>query len=326
MTWIVEQNRTWAEWAAIRVLKVGPIPHHLAVIMDGNRRFARKEQKDTLTGHKQGFHKLTEVLCWCRDLGINEVTAYAFSIENFKRSKHEVNGLMDLAAEKFAKLLEEKDKLAKHGVCIRVLGDLTLLPSVIRKLAAEAILATRHNNKCFLNLALAYTSRAEITSAMNDLQEGVKERKIETNDISEELLERCLYTHGSRDPDLLVRTSGEVRLSDFLLWQSGFSCLFFTKVLWPEFTIWHLFGAVFYYQRHYHTLAEARKKTVSQREHAVDESDIERCRFMYGDKVSQEQINAYARGRKERVNDFLNDLYENRINFYGNIANEKTLS
>ena len=323
MTWIVEQNRTWPEWAAIRVLKVGPIPRHIAVIMDGNRRFARKEHKDTLAGHTQGFYKLTEVLSWCRDLGINEVTAYAFSIENFKRSKQEVNGLMDLAAEKFAKLLEEKEKLSKYGVCIRILGDITLLPAAIRKLAAEAVLATRHNDQCFLNLALAYTSRDEIASAMNELSRGVSETKIETSDISEELLERCLYTRGSRDPDLLVRTSGEVRLSDFLLWQSGFSCLFFTKVLWPEFTIWYLFGAVFYYQRHYHTLAEARKEATSQRERTVDESDIEQCRMKYGDKVSQEQINAYARARKERVSSFLSDLSDRRVNFYENIIKGK---
>lgn len=325
MTWFVEQNRTWAEWAAIRVLKVGPMPRHLAVIMDGNRRFARKEHKDALAGHTQGFHKLTEVLSWCRDFGINEVTAYAFSIENFKRSKQEVNGLMELASEKFAKLLEEREKLAKHGVCIRVLGDLNLLPPHIRKLAAEAMLITKENDQCFLNLAFAYTSREEITSAMNELSQGVMERKIETSDISEELLEKCLHTRGSRDPDLLVRTSGEVRLSDFLLWQSGFSCLFFTKVLWPEFTIWHLFGAVFYYQRHYHTLAEARQEAMAQRERAVYDSDIERCRLKYDDKVSQEQIAAYATARMERVDHFLSDLHERRLNFYENVCHQMVL-
>ncbi|KAG7171010.1 dehydrodolichyl diphosphate synthase complex subunit DHDDS-like [Homarus americanus] len=322
MTWIVEQDRTWAEWAALRVLRVGPVPNHLAIIMDGNRRFARKEHKDTLAGHTQGFHKLTEVLCWCRDLGINEVTAYAFSIENFKRSKQEVDGLMDLAAEKFAKLLEEKEKLAKHGVCIRVIGDLDLLPPRIRKLTAEAILATRLNTKCFLNLALAYTSREEITSAMNQLSQGVDKGELLTSDICEELLEKCLHTRGSRDPDLLVRTSGEVRLSDFLLWQSGFSCLFFTKVLWPEFTIWHLFGAVFYYQRHYHTLTAARQESLALRQCIVEESDIENCHVKFGEKVSQEHISAYTSARQERVQNFLSNLHKIRIDNLQQISNE----
>lgn len=321
MTWIVEQDRTWAEWAALRILRVGPVPNHLAIIMDGNRRFARKEHKDALAGHTQGFHKLTEVLCWCRDLGINEVTAYAFSIENFKRSKQEVDGLMDLAAEKFAKLLEEKEKLEKHGVCIRVIGDLSLLPQRIKKLTGEAILATRHNTKCFLNLALAYTSRDEICSAMNELSRGVAEGQLMTSDISEELLEKCLHTRGSRDPDLLVRTSGEVRLSDFLLWQSGLSCLFFTKVLWPEFTIWHLFGAVFYYQRHYHTLTAARQECLALRQCMVEESDIECCHTKYGDKVSQEHIGAHASARKERIENFLAKLHEQKLYYLQQISN-----
>ncbi|XP_045621329.1 dehydrodolichyl diphosphate synthase complex subunit DHDDS [Procambarus clarkii] len=322
MTWIVEQKRTWPEWAAIRMLRVGPVPNHLAVIMDGNRRFARKEHKDTLAGHTQGFHKLAEVLCWCRDLGINEVTAYAFSIENFKRSKQEVDGLMELAAEKFAKLLEEKEKLAKHGVCIRVIGDLNLLPQRIRKLAGEAILASRHNNKCFLNLALAYTSREEISFAMSELSQAVHEEQLMTSDISEELLEKCLHTRGSRDPDLLVRTSGEVRLSDFLLWQSAFSCLFFTKVLWPEFTIWHLFGAVFYYQRHYHTLTAARQECLALRQCSVEESDIECCYTKFGDKVSQEHIAAYASARKERIENFLATLHNKKLNYLHQISEE----
>lgn len=313
MTWLVEQDRTWAEWAAMRILRVGPIPKHLAVIMDGNRRFARKEHKDTLSGHTQGFRKLTEVLCWCRDLGINEVTVYAFSIENFKRSKQEVDGLMDLAAEKFTKLLEEKDKLAKHGVCIRVIGNISLLPERTRKLTAEAIIATRQNTKCYLNLAIAYTSREEISSAMKELSRGVSENKIQASDISEELLEKCLYTQGSRDPDLLVRTSGEVRLSDFLLWQSGFSCLFFTEVLWPEFTIWHFFAAVFYYQRHYHTLNQAREESLALRQCAVEERDIESCQNKYGDKVTQEHIAAHAAARKERIENFLDDLSNRRL-------------
>ncbi|KAK3861168.1 hypothetical protein Pcinc_032838 [Petrolisthes cinctipes] len=320
MTWIVEKKRSWAEWVALRTLLVGPIPTHLAVIMDGNRRYARQKHQDTLTGHTQGFHKLAEMLGWCRDLGINQVTAYAFSIENFKRSKQEVDGLMELAAEKFEVLLEEQEKLDKHGVCIRVVGNLSLLPQRTRQMAARAVIATQQNNNCYLNLALAYTSRQEMTQAMNELVDGVQRGELLASDISEELMEECLYTRGSKDPDLLLRTSGEVRLSDFLLWQSGFSCLYFTQALWPELTIWHLFGAVFYYQRHHHMLVAARQLCLDQRECVVEEQDVECCRIKYGDKLTQEHITEYARGRENRIAAFLASLTQRRLSYLQQLA------
>lgn len=229
-TWVVEDKRTWTEWVALRVLKVGPIPTHLALIMDGNRRFAKLQQKTAIHGHIEGFKKLTNVLAWCRDLGISEVTAYAFSIENFKRSREEVEGLMSMACEKFEQLLKEKDKLSEHGICIRVIGNLDLLPPKLCSLAAQAMLATKNNGKCILNVAMAYTSRDEICCAMKECAAGVASGLLEETDVTPRLLEHCLYTSQSRSPDLLVRTSGETRLSDFLLWQTQFSCLFFTKV------------------------------------------------------------------------------------------------
>lgn len=229
-TWVVEEKRTWPEWVALRVLRVGPIPCHLALIMDGNRRFAKLNQQKTLQGHLEGFKTLTNVLAWCRDLGINEVTAYVFSIENFKRSKEEVDGLMRMAAEKFEQMLCEKDKLSKHGVCIRVVGNLHLLPPKLRCLAAQAMLETKGNKSCFLNLAMAYTSRDEITTAVQECATAIAQGRLRESDVSLRLLEHCLYTTESCPPDLLVRTSGETRLSDFLLWQTQFSCLFFTKV------------------------------------------------------------------------------------------------
>lgn len=230
MTWVIEEKRSWPEWLALRILKVGPIPSHLALIMDGNRRFAKLHQKNTLSGHIDGFKTLTHVLAWCRDLGINEVTAYAFSIENFRRSKNEVDGLMSIACEKFNQLLNEKEKLAKYGVCIRVIGNIDLLPERLKCLAASAMLMTKDNKTCFLNLALAYTSRDEITSAVRELRRGVQDGTLDETDVTPRLLEHCLYTAESSPPDLLVRTSGETRLSDFLLWQTQFSSLFFTKV------------------------------------------------------------------------------------------------
>ena len=147
-SWIIEDKRTWAEWIALRTLKIGPIPSHLALIMDGNRRFAKQKHKHVLHGHTEGFKTLTNVIAWCRDIGITEVTAYAFSIENFKRSKEEVDGLMKLACDKFEQLLNETERLAEHGVRVRVIGNLTLLPDKLANFASKAMLATANNKVC----------------------------------------------------------------------------------------------------------------------------------------------------------------------------------
>ncbi|XP_064327341.1 dehydrodolichyl diphosphate synthase complex subunit DHDDS isoform X2 [Phalacrocorax carbo] len=221
MSWIREGELTIVERFCANIIKAGPMPKHVAFIMDGNRRYARKCHVERQQGHSQGFDKLAQTLRWCLNLGIREVTVYAFSIENFKRSKEEVDGLMDLARQKFSRLLEEQENLKKHGVCIRVLGDLPLLPLDIQELIAQAVLATKNYNKCFLNVCFAYTSRHEISNAVREMAWGVEQGLLEPSDVSESLLDKCLYTNNSPDPDLLIRTSGEVRLSDFLLWQKA---------------------------------------------------------------------------------------------------------
>ncbi|KAG8588715.1 hypothetical protein GDO81_006070 [Engystomops pustulosus] len=182
MSWIRDKELSLIERLCANVLKAGPMPKHVAFIMDGNRRYAKKCHVERQEGHSQGFEKLAETLRWCLNLGICEVTVYAFSIENFKRSKEEVDGLMELARQKFTRLLEEK---------------------------------------CFLNVCFAYTSRHEVTNAVCEVARGVQEGLIEPRDVTENLLDQCLYTSHSPDPDLLIRTSGEVRLSDFLLWQTS---------------------------------------------------------------------------------------------------------
>ncbi|XP_066573610.1 dehydrodolichyl diphosphate synthase complex subunit DHDDS isoform X1 [Amia ocellicauda] len=248
MSWIREGELTLLERFSANILKAGPMPKHIAFIMDGNRRYARKQHVERQEGHTQGFDKLAETLRWCLNLEIQEVTVYAFSIENFKRSKEEVDGLMELAKQKFGKLLEEQDNLEKHGVCIRVLGDLSLLPKDLQEVIARAVLATKTHNKCFLNVCFAYTSRHEISNAVREMAWGVEEGLIKPSDVSEFLLSRCLYTGNSPDPDLLIRTSGEVRLSDFLLWQTSYSCLVFQSILWPEYSFWNLCDAILQYQ------------------------------------------------------------------------------
>ncbi|KAJ8931090.1 hypothetical protein NQ314_016040 [Rhamnusium bicolor] len=253
-------------------MKCGPIPNHIAFIMDGNRRFATKTKMQKSEGHSKGFEKLAECLQWCKEIGIKEVTVYAFSIENFKRSKDEVDTLMQLAKEKFQKLFEEKEKIMREGVCIRVIGNLSLLSEDLRKLIAEAMLLTKDNNKAILNVAFAYTSRDEISNSIKTVVEGIDENKIQISDINEELISQCLYTNLSPNPELLIRTSGEVRLSDFLLWQSSNTNICFTNVLWPEFCIWHFLGCIFKYQRSCNDLRkyELEHKVDGKRSHGVD--------------------------------------------------------
>ncbi|KAL0133741.1 hypothetical protein PUN28_001008 [Cardiocondyla obscurior] len=251
MSWIAETTLNWLQSLVLKIVRTGQIPRHVAFIMDGNRRYASKRNLAKGEGHAKGFEKMTETLNWCMDLGISEVTVYAFSIENFKRSKEEVDELMDLARQKFKRLLDEKDKLMEAGVCIRVIGNLFMLPEDLCQLIAEAMIITKNNNRAFLNLAFPYTSRDEITHAIKDVAKGIKRTDILPEDINEDLITDCLYTYKSTNPDLLIRTSGETRFSDFLLWQIADSCVYFTNVLWPEFNIWNFVGAIFYYQRCY---------------------------------------------------------------------------
>ncbi|KAL7039218.1 hypothetical protein ACKWTF_009833 [Chironomus riparius] len=189
------------------------------------------------------------ILFRCLEVGIQEVTVYAFSIENFKRSQEEVDTLMSLAREKFAKLLEEKEKLRKKGIKIRVIGNLDMLPKDVQKTLAEAMLLTKDNNRSILNVAFAYTSRDEITNSIKTIMQGYEDNELLPEDLTDTLIDKCLYTSECSDVDLLVRTSGENRFSDFLLWQIPSTVFYFTEALWPDFTLWNLLAAVFYYQR-----------------------------------------------------------------------------
>lgn len=231
----------------IKVVKTGRIPKHIAFIMDGNRRYAKKNSVDNSAGHYKGFDKLSETLRWCLDLGIPEVTVYAFSIENFKRSKEEVDGLMDLARDKFRRLMDEIEQINEWGVRIHIAGRLSLLPKDLQALVSKSMLATRDNNKLRLNIAYAYTGRDEISRAASHIVDGVKNNDLAPQDIDDELVSQTLEL---REAELLVRTSGEVRLSDFMLWQVSNTVLYFTEVLWPEFSIWNLLAAIIHFQRY----------------------------------------------------------------------------
>lgn len=322
-TWFPEQPKAWYHRMCLRILGFGQIPKHVAVIMDGNRRFAVKNSMERAEGHLKGFDKLTEVLEWCLDIGITEVTVYAFSIENFKRSKAEVDCLMELARKKFKRLMEEKDKIQEYGVCVRVLGNVSLLPNDIQEIIAEVVTYSKDNTRAILNVCFAYTSRDEMCTAMKEIAEGVSLGLIKDSDVSEALLEKSLYTGNSPNPDLLVRTSGEVRLSDFLLWQTAYSCLAFVKVLWPEFSRWHLYGCILHYQRNYKQLQKAKEQNEADQIRLQREKDYEIVAQQM-DQSETESIHTvakqYANDRENRVNNFVQYLHNKRDKFFHDIA------
>ena len=219
--WVREYSYSWLERLALNVIKVGRVPRHIAVIMDGNRRFARQAGDPVLAGHKAGFEKLAETLQWCKELGVREVTVYAFSIENFNRKESEVSDLLDLARDKFKVLLGEKEKLSEAGLRVRILGNLSYLPADLREVITEVEKATADNTESLLNIALSYTAREEITHAVREVADRLSSGHIDAADVDEETLQRFLYTGQSETPELLIRTSGETRLSDFMLWQAS---------------------------------------------------------------------------------------------------------
>jgi len=247
--WMKQYDLSWSEWLGVKVLRQGRVPRHVAVIMDGNRRFARQAGQEVISGHRAGFEKLAETLQWCREIGIREVTVYAFSIENFNRAEAEVSDLLNLARDKFVKLLEEADKLNEAGVRVRILGNLSYLPADLRETVTEVERVTEANTESLLNIALSYTAREEITHAVRELAVSLAEDRVTEDEVTEARLERLLYTSDSPAVELLIRTSGETRLSDFMLWQASKSITYFSPVLWPEFSLWQLLLGVFFFQR-----------------------------------------------------------------------------
>ncbi|MCS7131797.1 MAG: polyprenyl diphosphate synthase [Hadesarchaea archaeon] len=216
-------------------VKRGEMPKHVAIILDGNRRFARKAGMDERQSYLLGAEKLEEVLSWCQELGIRYGTVYAFSTENFHRSKQEVDALMDLFAEKFRQISRD-ERVHRNRIRVRVIGDLSRLPERVVAAIREAEEATRGYDGYFLTIALSYGGRAEIVDAVRRICERVRRGELSPEEVNEQTIGEHLYTAGSPDPDLIIRTSGEERLSGFLLWQSAYSELYFCEAYWPEFS------------------------------------------------------------------------------------------
>jgi len=306
-----------------KIMKTGKIPQHVAFIMDGNRRYAKKESISRSDGHAKGFHKLTEVLKWCYELDILEVTVYAFSLENFKRDPEEVDALMNIFKEKIERLLQERENIMKHGVCVRFIGDIRLFNEDIQIAMAKVVNMSKDNDKSILNIAMAYTSRDEITMAIKEIACGVEEKSIMNSDINEELIEHCLYTSQCKPVDLLIRTSGEVRLSDFLLWQTSFSTLCFVDALWPEFSVWNFLYCILKYQLQYDTMQNAKEFSKLKEKRSQMDNDLKNAYQQLRIKDSKETVETatqqYGEGRAERTKKFLENLENKRTNLYLNL-------
>ncbi|NLL51993.1 MAG: isoprenyl transferase [Peptococcaceae bacterium] len=221
------------------------IPKHLAVIMDGNGRWAQKRGMPRSVGHRAGVEALRDIVRLSDSLGVQYLTVYAFSTENWKRPRSEIGILMSLLKEY---VIKELDELHANNVRIRVLGDMANIPEDVRAAYVIACEKTKDNKGLVLNVALNYGSRAEITQAAKKIAQDVLQGSINYEDITEELFEQYLFTRDCPEPELLVRTSGEMRLSNFLLWQVAYSEIVVVKELWPDFNEKSLLEAIRIFQ------------------------------------------------------------------------------
>ena len=230
----------------IKILKTGHLPKHLAFIMDGNRRFAKVKNKPKAYGHEQGLNSLKKCLEWCLSLGIETVSVFAFAIENFNREKEEVETLFKLAKVNLYEMAQNNNFLQKNSIKVSIVGNLNLLPEDVKKSMMEIMSLTEKNEKMHLNICFSYNSTYEIDQALSTLQNDVDQGLIKINDITPKMLNEKLLIKG--EPDMIIRTSNEIRLSNFLLYQSNNSELIFLQENWPELSFWSFLKIILTYQ------------------------------------------------------------------------------
>lgn len=220
-----------------------PVPRHIAVIMDGNGRWAKKRGLPRKAGHKVGAETFRTIATYCKDIGVQYFTVYAFSTENWKRPQDEVDALMNLFR---TYLREAAETMVARGVAVRVLGDLSVLPEDIRRQIDEvhALADTLGENAATASLCINYGGRDEIKNAVRALAKQVQDGTLKPEDITDDSISQNLYTAHMPDPDLIIRPSGEIRTSNFLLWQSAYSEYYFTDVLWPDFSTQDMDAAI----------------------------------------------------------------------------------
>jgi undecaprenyl diphosphate synthase len=222
------------------------IPNHVAIIMDGNGRWAKRKQKPRIFGHKNGVTSVKEAIEGCGELKIRYLTLYAFSTENWKRPKNEVKTLMSLLV---STLSDEVKSLQENNIRLMAIGSIENLPQKAQQKLAEVIEQTKDNKALTLTLALSYGSREEIVNVIKNISKKVVNSELQIKEIDEKIINNHLYTFSLPDVDFLIRTSGEQRVSNFLLWQIAYAEMFFTEVLWPDFRKEHLFKAIQNYQQ-----------------------------------------------------------------------------
>ena len=238
--------RQTSEDLVATVRRQGNVPRHIAIIMDGNGRWARSRHMPRVLGHRSGMTAVREVIEGAVEAGIEYLSLFAFSRENWERPASEVEALMDLLVEYVGR---EAAELTEKGVQVRVLGDLSRLTPAASKAVAEVISRTSENRRLVLNLFISYGARDEIVRAARALARDAAAGRLDPETITEDMVSARLYTADCPDPDLLIRTSGEQRISNFLLWQLAYSELFITDILWPDFTRAELFQAIAEFQR-----------------------------------------------------------------------------
>jgi len=228
------------------LLDVNNLPAHVAVIMDGNGRWAKKKGAARIFGHRNAIAAVRESTEYCAENGIKYLTLYAFSTENWNRPKDEVQGLMALLV---STIKDELSTLKKNNVKLKAIGDIGLLPDKTQHSLQKAMQLTASNTGLTLILALNYSGRWDITQAMKKIAKSVEKGELSANQLDESIIDKYMDTAGVPDPELLIRTSGEMRISNFLLWQSAYTELFFTEVLWPDFRKEHFEKAIIAYMK-----------------------------------------------------------------------------
>ena len=246
---VIGAYKLYEKWLWIQV-KNGEKLEHIAIILDGNRRWASEKELNPWLGHKKGAETVEQLLDWCEKLGVKFVTLYTFSTENFRRSPEEVEEIMRIAEVEFRKLLTD-ERIHRNKVHVKVIGRVNLLPESLQQLIADVEKATAHYDNQFLNFAFAYGGRAEIVDAAKTIMQKVQDGELRLEDVNERTFEKYLYTSHmpKQEPDLIIRTSGEERLSGFLLWQSAYSELCFLDVYWPDFRLIDLLRAIRTFQK-----------------------------------------------------------------------------
>ncbi|MEW8957122.1 isoprenyl transferase [Clostridium sp.] len=226
-------------------IDLNSIPKHIAIIMDGNGRWAKAKGLPRTMGHKAGVETIRNIVKECSAIGVKYLTLYAFSTENWKRPKDEVNALMELLV---TYLRQEFEELNSNNVIINNIGDVSMLPKRCREELESAYEKTKNNTGLTLNLALNYGGRKEILDAINGIVKDINEGRLQCTNVTESILERYLYTKEMPDPDIIIRPSGEQRLSNFLLWQCAYSEFWYSNINWPDFTKEDLHKAIWDYQ------------------------------------------------------------------------------